>query len=124
VELVVQQSLLASPGASPLVTTTRWIDGVLLGEVALGVGVLAVAIIGAHMLTGKLPLRQGVRVVIGCFVLLGAPVISAAFTDLMDSDMRGTQPEIPTIAELAPTRPEPPPVQYNPYAQASVRDDR
>jgi type IV secretory pathway VirB2 component (pilin) len=79
VALTVQQSLFEAGGGTPMADSARWIEGVMLGEIALGVCVIAVAFIGGLMLTGRLPLREGARVVVGCFVLLGAPVIAAAF---------------------------------------------
>jgi type IV secretion system protein VirB2 len=80
--LAVQQSLFEAGGGAPMAESARWIEGVMLGEIALGVCVIAVAFIGALMLTGRLPLRQGMQVVIGCFVLLGAPIIAAGLLDL------------------------------------------
>ena len=41
--------------------------------------VLAVAFVGMLMLTGRLALREGLRVALGCFILLGAPAIASAF---------------------------------------------
>ena len=72
--LAVQQSLFEAGGGTPMVESARWIEGVMLGEIALGVGGLAVAFIGALMLTGRLPLREGARVVVGCFLLGGYAV--------------------------------------------------
>lgn len=77
--LVVQQSLFEAGGGTPMVESARWIEGVMLGEIALGVCVIALAFIGTLMLTGRLPLREGARIVVGCFVLLAAPLIAAAF---------------------------------------------
>ena len=76
--LAVQQSLFEAGGGTPMVESARWVEGVMLGEIALGVCVIAVAFIGALMLTGRLPLREGARMVIACFVLLGTPVIATA----------------------------------------------
>lgn len=76
---VVQQSLFEAGGGTPMVGSAHWIERVMLGEIALGVCVIAVALVGALMLTGRLPLREGGRVILGCFVLLGAPVIAAGF---------------------------------------------
>lgn len=79
--LTVQQSLLEVGGGTPMVESALWIEGAMLGEIALGVCGLAVAFIGALMLTGRLPLREGARIVVGCFVLLCAPTIALGFVD-------------------------------------------
>ncbi len=79
--LAVQQSLFEAGGGTPMAESARWIEGVMLGEIALGICVIAVALFGVLMLTGRLLLREGARVVLGCFVLLGAPVIAAGFID-------------------------------------------
>ena len=43
--------------------------------------VIAAALIGALIRTGGLPLRQGTQVVLGCFVLFGAPIIAEGLLD-------------------------------------------
>jgi len=120
--LAVQQSLFEAGGGEPMVVSARWIEGVMVGEIALGVCIIAVAFIGALMLTGRLPLREGARVVVGCFVLLGASVTTA---ELVGSE--GTVISAPISPPLPePTehpRPDMPPVHFDPYAGASLRAD-
>lgn len=65
--------------ADPLGTATGWLTGTLLGSVAIGLCVIAVAGVGLMMLIGRLPVRLGARVILGCFILLGAPVIASGF---------------------------------------------
>lgn len=121
--LAVQQSLLEPRGAGAIEESARWIGGVLLGEIALGLCVIAVALIGVLMLTGRLPLSEGARIAVGCFVLLGAPVIAAGMLELTASP--STAPlSILRAGERSQLRPELPQASYNPYARASVRDDR
>lgn len=97
-----------------------WLSGVLLGELAIGLCVLAVAFVGLLMMQGRLPIRTGLRVAIGCFVILGAPTIASGFVAGWGSEM---PPPRATIADPPPAR-EPPPANYDPYAGASVRTDR
>jgi type IV secretion system protein VirB2 len=47
----------------------------LLGEVASGVAVIAVAVVGFLMLTGRINWRYGATVIFGCFILFGAATI-------------------------------------------------
>lgn len=63
-----------------LPATVRWIEGALLGSVATGVAVLAVAFVGYGMLAGRLDWRTGLRVVLGVFILFGAPLLVRELT--------------------------------------------
>lgn len=121
--LVVHHSLVEASGGTPMVESARWIEGVMQSEIALGVCVIAVAFIGTLMLSGRLPLREGARVVVGCFVLLGAPVIANGLLET-GSRVASASPDVPPISWPSAARPELPKAKYNPYAQASVRDDR
>ena len=61
---------------SPLIEAAKWVEALLLGQVGTIVATLAVAWIGALLLQGRLALRTGLRVIMGCFVLFGAPIIA------------------------------------------------
>jgi type IV secretory pathway VirB2 component (pilin) len=123
VTLVVQQNLFGAGGGAPITESARWIEGVMLGEIALGVCVIAVAFIGMLMLTGRLPLREGARVVVGCFVLLGAPVIAAGFVGGGSETiiMSSSPPRVAVPNESS--RPNLPTSDFDPYAGASLRED-
>lgn len=112
------------PGWSPLAEGLAWVESAALGSSATIVGVIAVATIGLLMLSGRLDLRRGITVVLGCFILFGAGGIAAGLTGLA-----GTEPRPPTTAEpgpppsqLQPTMPRP--SVYDPYAGASVPERR
>jgi type IV secretion system protein VirB2 len=62
-------------GASPILHAVTWMQDTLLGEVASGVAVIAVAVVGFLMLSGRLNWRYGATVIVGCFVLFGAATI-------------------------------------------------
>jgi type IV secretory pathway VirB2 component (pilin) len=62
-------------GAGPILGAVTWMQDTLLGEVASGVAVIAVAVVGFLMLTGRLNWRYGATVIIGCFILFGAATI-------------------------------------------------
>jgi type IV secretion system protein VirB2 len=49
----------------------------LLGTVATVVAVIAVAVVGFMMLTGRMNWRYGATVILGCFILFGATSIVA-----------------------------------------------
>jgi type IV secretory pathway VirB2 component (pilin) len=62
-------------GSGPIVAALMWLQGTLLGNVATAVAVIAVAMVGFMMLTGRLNWRFGATVIIGCFILFGAGAI-------------------------------------------------
>lgn len=78
--MVVQSPALAAipsdpAGSGVLVNAVNWLQGTLLGTVAQVVAVIAVAAVGFMMLTGRINWRHGAVVVIGIFILFGAPQI-------------------------------------------------
>jgi len=62
-------------GSGPIVAALGWLQGTLLGNVATAVAVIAVAMVGFMMLTGRMNWRFGATVIIGCFVLFGSAAI-------------------------------------------------
>ncbi|GAA0535102.1 type IV secretion system protein VirB2 [Rhizomicrobium palustre] len=71
-----QSALAADPqGSGPILAALSWIQGTLLGSVATSVAVIAVAMVGFLMLTGRLNWRMGATVILGCFVLFGSAAI-------------------------------------------------
>jgi type IV secretion system protein VirB2 len=62
-------------GSGPIVAAISWIQGTLLGTVATVVAVIAVAVVGFMMLTGRMNWRYGATVILGCFVIFGAASI-------------------------------------------------
>jgi type IV secretory pathway VirB2 component (pilin) len=62
-------------GSGPIVSALGWMQGTLLGNVATTAAVIAVAVVGLMMLTGRMNWRFGATVIVGCFVLFGATAI-------------------------------------------------
>lgn len=72
------QSLQTDPqGSGVLISAARWVQGTLLGTVATVAAVIAVAVVGFLMLTGRMNWRYGATVILGCFILFGAASIVA-----------------------------------------------
>jgi len=67
-----ESPLLTQSNASPIASSLEWINSILFGQVAVGLCVLAVAFVGFQPVTGRLALRQGLQVILGCFGLLCA----------------------------------------------------
>jgi type IV secretion system protein VirB2 len=64
-------------GSGPILAAVNWVQGTLLGNVATAVAVVAVAIVGFMMLTGRMNWRHAITVILGCFILFGAAAIVA-----------------------------------------------
>ncbi len=64
-------------GSGPINAALSWLQGTLMGNVATTVAVIAVAMVGFMMLTGRMNWRFGATVIIGCFILFGAASIVA-----------------------------------------------
>lgn len=62
-------------GSGAIVGAVQWLQGTLLGTVATVVAVIAIAVVGFMMLTGRLNWRYGATVILGCFILFGAASI-------------------------------------------------
>ena len=72
------QSAAGDPaGSGPIVGALQWVEGTLMGNLATTAAVIAVAIVGLMMLTGRIDWRRGVTVVIGAFIVFGAVAIVA-----------------------------------------------
>ncbi len=70
------QSITPDPsGSGVIANAVNWLTGTLLGNVATGVAVLAVAIIAILLMTGRMEWGRAALVVIGIFVLFGAVTI-------------------------------------------------
>jgi type IV secretory pathway VirB2 component (pilin) len=116
------------PGAgdgSALVGAAQWLEGLVQGQAATAIAVIAVAATGMLMLNGRMPLRRGLTVGLGCFLLFGASTIargivmsatSVAGIEMHPSHQLESIPDPPL--NLRPP-PAPPPVD-DPYAGASV----
>lgn len=69
-------------GSGPILGALQWVEGTLLGNLATTAAVIAVAVVGLMMLTGRIDWRRGVTVVIGAFIVFGAVAIVAGMRSL------------------------------------------
>ncbi|HSG34835.1 MAG TPA: TrbC/VirB2 family protein [Sphingomonadaceae bacterium] len=120
--MIAQGSLFDQPERPVAENAGGWIVELLSGPAATSLCVIAVAILGMMILTGRLPLRRGMQVVLGCFVLLGAATIATGLQAFGDNarDERSGELVIFPEDDLASRRPLPP-ANYDPYAGASLR---
>ncbi len=109
----------------------QWLQNTLLGTVATTVAVICVATVGLMMLSGRVDLRRGASVVVGCFILFGASSIAAGIRSVATGDSISVEPvayvepwTAPQAAAPAPTWTYQPPAAparpADPYAGASV----
>ena len=115
-------SLFAQSDTGSLTGAVDWMTGTMPGNVATGLCVVAIAVVGLMMLSGRLALREGGRVVLGCFVLFGAPALAVALRDLADGGAAVTPVE--AAAPALPPRPPLATSTYDPYAGASLWTNR
>lgn len=120
--------LLADPVESNVfLSAADWVQTVLLGPLATSIAVIAVASIGLLMLSGRVNVRRGATVIIGCFILFGAATIATGLRSLA-ANAAGDAPPPQTVPIQAgpPIDLRPPPadetlVSEDPYAGASIR---
>jgi type IV secretory pathway VirB2 component (pilin) len=75
---IMAQGVVVNPqGSGPIISAMNWMQGTLLGNLATTAAVIAVAVCGLMMLTGRMNWRFGVTVIMGCFILFGATSIVA-----------------------------------------------
>jgi type IV secretory pathway VirB2 component (pilin) len=75
VTALAQDSYADPDGSGPIVNALHWLQGTLLGTVATVAAIIAVAVVGFMMLTGRMNWRYGAMVILGCFILFGAASI-------------------------------------------------
>ncbi len=113
-------------GGSAIYGAAQWIQAALLGSLATTVAVIAVAFVGVAMLAGRIDLRRGATIVVGCFILFGAPTIAAGL--MRASELSGTAADVAVVVAAPPPPPPPtvvpPSTPYDPYAGASVPSRR
>ncbi|MEY2943436.1 MAG: hypothetical protein RLY97_1450 [Pseudomonadota bacterium] len=102
-----------------LPAAVSWVEQLLLGQLGTIIAIVAVAFVGMSMLSGRMALRDGVRVVLGCFILFGAPLIAHGFIDMVRGSGEITLP--PNLPPAPPPKPAPTKApQFDPYAGASL----
>jgi hypothetical protein len=113
-----------------------WLQNTLLGTVATTVAVICVATVGLMMLSGRIDLRRGGSVVVGCFILFGASSIAAGIQGFAAGAPTSADPVLQVEPWAAPAPPvqaplplasppdpyglAPPAAPADPYAGAAV----
>ena len=95
--------------SSALLAAAHWVEAFLHGPAATTIAVLAVAATGLMMLTGRLPVRRGLVVALGCFVLFGASAIARGLVGSATSIAAAEPVPQPTAFVVPAFEPPPPP---------------
>lgn len=106
------------PSSNAIGSAVHWIEGVLLGPLATTVALIAVACIGLLMLAGRIDVRRGAQVVLGCFILFGASTIATG----LHSAASGVAGESIAVAGGDPPIAPPPATPIYPEAATIARD--
>lgn len=75
--MMVSDAALAQ-SSNPVLGAANWVRDLLMGPLATTVAVIAVAMVGFMMLTGRMNWKHGAIVILGLFILFGAPHIVAS----------------------------------------------
>ncbi len=121
IALIQQASLTDAPPVSAIGSATAWVSDLLFGPLATAIAIIAIACVGFFMLSGRIDIRRGLSVVVGCFLLFGARDIAEGLRSAALSDnvvMVSSVPPPPAFANPAPKPPAP--NGYDPYAGAAV----
>ncbi len=119
--MIISGGALVDPtGTNAMVVAARWIESLLFGSFATIAATLAVAGIGAAMLMGRLPLRRGMMVLMGCFVLIGAKQVAVSIGGFAIGEAGSASVAVQRPAAVPPPVPLAPPPGYDPEAGAST----
>ena len=114
-----------APGSGAVAGAVQWLQSTLLGTVATTVAVIAVATVGLMMLSGRIDLRRGASVVLGCFILFGASSIASGIRSVAAAAGPAPAEPVYRVDPWLPSPPPPPartapPATSDPYAGAAV----
>lgn len=98
-----------------------WWAALLSGSFATSIAVLALAGLGFAMLRGEVSLRRGIRVVVGCFILCGAPTIAQGLMAAASGHAADRAQNEPAAIRIPPPpKAQSEPNPFDPYAGAAA----
>jgi type IV secretory pathway VirB2 component (pilin) len=113
------------PPQTVFAAALQWLQATAIGTVGTSVAVIAVASVGFLLLSGRIDVRRGVRVIIGCFILFGAPSIAVGIMHAVSASgetdqVQPTPAPPPGVYAPAPHQTAPSAPPYDPYAGAAL----
>jgi len=118
--MTVAASLFDAPAEPVFSTGATWLNGMLLGTVATTLCIIAIAFVGFMLMSGRIAVREAIRVALGCFILLGAPAIALGLQTLAGDAAQSSMKGVPSVSTVPPVQ-NLPPANYDPYAGASLQ---
>ena len=105
-----QASLFDAPVEPVAAEAGDWLGSLLGGELASALCIVAIAMLGFMMLSGRLPVRSGLKVIAGCFLLLSASLVAGGLQGAARDTASGTANihSGPLIVEAEPEEVLPP----------------
>lgn len=106
-------------------TAITWIQALLIGRLATAVAIIAVASVGFLLISGRIDVRRGAQVIVGCFILFGASTIASGIWSAA-SGTSGSPAMLPAtmLPPPPPSQPALPASPYDPYAGAAMPQRR
>ena len=90
------------PGSGNLSAASQWLVELVNGQAVTTIAVIAVAFLGYETLSGRMSFRNALRVVVGCFMLLGAATIARGFMDASRETFDGPIQAAPYVSAPGP----------------------
>jgi type IV secretory pathway VirB2 component (pilin) len=108
-------------GTSSLLAAARWLESLLLGSVAVAIATIAVGGFGFLVMSGRVNVRTGGQIILGCFVLFGARTIAAGLQSVAgDGSAPAYAYTLPKATPVQTAGRPGAPVNNDPFAGASV----
>jgi type IV secretion system protein VirB2 len=121
--ILILQAILTEPQATGVIdAAVGWVTGLVFGSLTTVLMTIAIAWLGLSMMSGRIDVRRGLYVILGCFIIIGAREIASG---LQASSVSAAE----SLSASAPAQPSFPkagrsnttPNNYDPYAGASIR---
>lgn len=116
---VPQISLFDGHSGADIGSSLDRVETLLLGEVATMIAIVAIALVGFLMLSGRMRFMRSLRLIVDCFMLLGSSTIAALLIGIGDEARRPARIAVDT--KNAQPRETFPPSDDSTYSRASVR---
>ena len=123
--VTVQGSLADASPTQVLSPALNWIQATLFGSIATAIAVIAIASIGFVMLSGRVSVRRGITILLGCFVLFGAPILAKELRSFSENETqipeKFSQNDAPIFIKIDNFSHQNIENSFDPYAGAAVQ---
>lgn len=102
-------------GGESLLIAVQWVEALLLGRVATAIAAISIAFIGYNMMAGRLAAKDALRIIAGCFILFGSPLIARGLIEAAQGSNEAAPPAFADDSPPLPTPRIPPDRSANPF---------